>query len=75
LKAALAAYESKGQSSDETTQRLASATQKIVQLTEQNNNLHKALKEAKKHILSQDKQLKDIKALAPKVKLWILITF
>ncbi|KAI9358583.1 hypothetical protein DFJ73DRAFT_757870 [Zopfochytrium polystomum] len=66
LKAALAAFESKGQSSDETTQKLASATQKVVQLTEQNNKLHKALKEAKKHILSQDKQIKDRIALAEK---------
>ncbi|KAJ3333713.1 hypothetical protein HDU76_004859 [Blyttiomyces sp. JEL0837] len=66
LKAALAAVESKGQSADETTQKLASATQKIVQLTEQNSKLHSALKEAKKHILSQDKQIKDHKAIVPK---------
>ncbi|KAI8855168.1 hypothetical protein BC829DRAFT_1770 [Chytridium lagenaria] len=66
LKAALAALESKGQSADETTQKLATATQKIVQLTEQNTKLHKALKEAKKHILSQDKQIKDHKAVVPK---------
>ncbi|KAJ3195407.1 hypothetical protein HK101_000313 [Irineochytrium annulatum] len=67
LKAALAALESKGQSADETTQKLAAVTQKMVQLTEQNTKLHKALKEAKKHILSQDKQIKDHKAIVPKV--------
>ncbi|KAJ3103928.1 hypothetical protein HDU97_009740 [Phlyctochytrium planicorne] len=66
LKAALAALESKGQSADETTQKLATATQKIVQLTEQNSKLHGALQGAKKHILSQDKQLKEHKAVAPK---------
>ncbi|KAJ1556769.1 hypothetical protein HK405_001859, partial [Cladochytrium tenue] len=66
LKAGLAAFESKGQSSDENTQKLAAATQKVVQLTEQNKKLHSALKEAKRHILSQDKQIKDRMALAEK---------
>jgi hypothetical protein len=47
LKAALAAVESKGHSSDENIQKLASTTQKVVQLTEQNGMLHKALKKAK----------------------------
>ncbi|KAJ3115511.1 E3 ubiquitin-protein ligase [Phlyctochytrium bullatum] len=64
LKAALAALESKGHSADETTQKLASATQKIVQLTEQNTKLHKALKEAKKDnfaeaIASYDTMIRD----------------
>ncbi|KAJ3415997.1 Protein Hook 1 [Chytridiales sp. JEL 0842] len=66
MKAALAAVDSKGESPEETTQKLAAATQKIVQLTEQNNNLHKALKSAKQHILSQDKKIKDIQNAAPK---------
>ncbi|KAI8799731.1 HOOK protein-domain-containing protein [Cladochytrium replicatum] len=60
LKAALAAMESRDQNPDEVGQKLAAATQKMVQMTEQNMQLHKALKKAKEYIQSQDKQLKDI---------------
>ncbi|KAJ3290095.1 hypothetical protein HDU79_003511 [Rhizoclosmatium sp. JEL0117] len=65
LKAALAAFENKT-AADETAQKVAATTQKIVLLTEQNTKVLKALKEAKKHILTQDKQIKDLKSTAPK---------
>ncbi|KAJ3350784.1 hypothetical protein HDU83_009413 [Entophlyctis luteolus] len=65
LKAALASFESKT-AADETAQKVADTTQKIVLLTEQNTKVLKALKEAKKHILTQDKQIKDLKATVPK---------
>ncbi|KAI8619638.1 HOOK protein-domain-containing protein [Chytriomyces sp. MP71] len=65
LKSALNAFENKTQA-DETAQKVASTTQQIVLLTEQNTKVLKALKEAKKHILTQDKQIKDLKAVAPK---------
>ncbi|KAJ3059107.1 hypothetical protein HDU98_004899 [Podochytrium sp. JEL0797] len=65
LKAALAAFENKT-AADETAQKVAATTQKIVLLTEQNTKVLKALKEAKKHILTQDKQIKDLKSVAPK---------
>ncbi|KAJ3355007.1 hypothetical protein HDU83_004178 [Entophlyctis luteolus] len=65
LKAAIASFESKT-TTDETSQKVADTTQKIVLLTEQNTKVLKALKEAKKHILTQDKQIKDLKATVPK---------
>ncbi|KAJ3088324.1 hypothetical protein HK100_008075, partial [Physocladia obscura] len=61
----MASFENKT-ASDETAQKVAATTQKIVLLTEQNTKVLKALKEAKKHILTQDKQIKDLKAVAPK---------
>ncbi|KAI9332997.1 HOOK protein-domain-containing protein, partial [Obelidium mucronatum] len=65
LKSALAAFENKT-AADETAQKVAATTQKIVLLTEQNTKVLKALKEAKKHILTQDKQIKDLKSVNPK---------
>ncbi|KAJ3244516.1 hypothetical protein HDU78_010823 [Chytriomyces hyalinus] len=65
LKSALNAFENKT-AADETAQKVAATTQKIVLLTEQNTKVLKALKEAKKHILTQDKQIKDLKSTAPK---------
>ncbi|KAJ3115763.1 hypothetical protein HK100_001253 [Physocladia obscura] len=65
LKAAMVSFENKT-ASDDTAQKVAATTQKIVLLTEQNTKVLKALKEAKKHILTQDKQIKDLKAVAPK---------
>lgn len=48
LRASLAAAEARGESSsDEKSLRLGSATQKVVQLTEQNTQLHQALRKAK----------------------------
>ncbi|KAJ3076454.1 hypothetical protein HK102_005417, partial [Quaeritorhiza haematococci] len=66
LKSVLAAMESKGQPTDETAAKLAQATTKVVYLQEQNSALHKALKQAKERIVSQDKHLKEIKAIGPK---------
>ncbi|KAJ3046327.1 hypothetical protein HDV00_000141 [Rhizophlyctis rosea] len=66
LRSALAAMESRGQSSDETTQKLGSVTQKMVQSQEQNIQLHEALKRAKEHIILQEKQLKERQAALPK---------
>ncbi|KAJ3020272.1 UNVERIFIED_CONTAM: Protein Hook 1 [Siphonaria sp. JEL0065] len=65
LKAALSAFENKTEA-DDTAQKVAATTQKIVLLTEQNTKVLKALKEAKKHILTQDKQIKDLKSVNPK---------
>ncbi|KAI9209772.1 HOOK protein-domain-containing protein [Polychytrium aggregatum] len=65
LKAALTAVETKGSvSTEETAQRLALATQKIVQLSEQSQQLHTALRKSKEHILAQDKQIRDLRSNA-----------
>ncbi|KAL2911966.1 hypothetical protein HK105_208576 [Polyrhizophydium stewartii] len=58
LRAALAALETKGQSSDETTQKLGAATQRLVQLTDQNVHLQESLKKAKEHIINQEKKIR-----------------
>ncbi|KAJ3289904.1 hypothetical protein HK104_007134 [Borealophlyctis nickersoniae] len=66
LRSALAAMESQGQSSDETTQKLGSVAQKLAQVTDQNQALHLAVKRAKEHILLQEKQLKERTVALPK---------
>lgn len=67
LKSVVASLESikYGGQSDETMNKLSSATKKVVVLSEQCNNLHKALKKTKEHILMQDKQIKDLRSKNP----------
>ncbi|KAJ1344972.1 hypothetical protein BSLG_000487 [Batrachochytrium salamandrivorans] len=60
LRSSLAAMETKGQSSDETTQKLGTATQRLVQLTDQNVHLQDSLKKAKEHILNQEKKIRNL---------------
>jgi hypothetical protein len=54
--------------SEDITQKLTTCTAKIVQLVDQNSKLHVALKNAKKHILSQDKNIKDFRVANPRVR-------
>jgi protein HOOK3 len=61
-KASWTAQESRNEGNDVNT-KLASATQKIVQLTDQNALLHQALRKAKNHILMLDKTIKDERSL------------
>ncbi|XJO77813.1 hypothetical protein BDV3_002346 [Batrachochytrium dendrobatidis] len=60
LRSSLAAMETKGQSSDETTQKLGTATQRLVQLTDQNVHLQESLKKAKEHIFNQEKKIRSL---------------
>lgn len=45
---------------DDTTKNLVTATQKLGSVTEQNVQLHQALKQAKELIQSQDKKIKEL---------------
>jgi protein HOOK3 len=59
LKASLSVLESTNPN-DDNTKSLVTATQKLNQFTEQNNQLHTALKQAKDLILSQEKRIKQL---------------
>jgi protein HOOK3 len=59
LNASLSVLESQN-SNDDNTKSLVTATQKLNQFTEQNNQLHTALKQAKELILSQEKRIKQL---------------
>ncbi|KAI8909709.1 hypothetical protein EDD86DRAFT_177758, partial [Gorgonomyces haynaldii] len=53
-------FEARGQSSDETTQKLSTVTQNLVQLTNQNTEEPKASRLIVEHILSQDKKIREL---------------
>ncbi|TPX54803.1 hypothetical protein PhCBS80983_g05745 [Powellomyces hirtus] len=66
LRGDLAAMETRGQSSDESVQKLASITKQAVDAQSQNDYLHTALKQAKEHIRRQENALKDYATMVPK---------
>ncbi|KAJ3005129.1 hypothetical protein HKX48_000849 [Thoreauomyces humboldtii] len=66
LRGDLAAMESRGQSSDESVQKLAAITKQAVDAQSKNDTLHTALKQAKEHIRRQDHSLQEYAASAPK---------
>ncbi len=59
-----------GANPDDSTLKLGSATEKLVQLTEQNAQLHTALRRARDHILLQDRMLKEARAKEPTTPLY-----
>ncbi|KAJ3260855.1 hypothetical protein HK103_007418 [Boothiomyces macroporosus] len=61
LKSKLNVYDSTTGNMDDTTKNLVTATQKLGSVTEQNVQLHQALKQAKELIQSQDKKIKELK--------------
>ncbi|KAJ3269595.1 hypothetical protein HDV01_001196 [Terramyces sp. JEL0728] len=60
LKSKLNVYDSTTGNMDDTTKNLVTATQKLGSVTEQNVQLHQALKQAKELIQSQDKKIKEL---------------
>ncbi|KAI8926498.1 HOOK protein-domain-containing protein [Entophlyctis helioformis] len=59
LRATLAASETRGQSTDQTTQNLAMATQQITLLKDQNAQYQDSLRKAKEHIVLQNKKIQN----------------
>ncbi|KNC96680.1 uncharacterized protein SPPG_07893 [Spizellomyces punctatus DAOM BR117] len=66
LRSDLAAMESRGQSSDESVQKIAAITKQAVEAQHKNEYLHSALKSAKEHIRMLDNQVKEYAAIVPK---------